>query len=238
VVYKPVQPVSFYVSAGNSYNPSAESLSLSAATTSLPPEENRTYEIGAKWDIAHPGLSVRTAVFRTDKLNAREPDPTNSLLNVLAGKQRVNGFQTEVSGHLTKHWDFQGSYAYLDATLRASNFYPAAVGARLANVPRHTFTVWQTYQLPYKVRMGAGGNFVGARTASSTVPLDPISGLVKQAPGYWVFNAMIERPVTEHATLHANVYNLADRYYYDQLHPAHIVLGPARSALIGVRFRF
>jgi len=49
---------------------------------------------------------------------------------------------------------------------------------------------------------------------------------------------MVERPVTEFAVLHANVYNLADRYYYDQLHPAHIVLGPARSALMGIRFQF
>jgi catecholate siderophore receptor len=70
------------------------------------------------------------------------------------------------------------------------------------------------------------------------VPFDPITGLVKQAPGYWVFNAMVERPIQEHVTLHANVYNLADRYYYDQLHPAHVVLGPARNALIGLRFRF
>ena len=238
VVYKPTTPVSIYVSAGNSYNPSAESLSLSASTASLPPEENRTYEGGVKWDLAHPGLSLRAAAFRTDKLNAREPDPTNSLLNVLAGKQRVEGFQVEMQGHLTRKWEAQTGYAYLDATLRASNYYPAAVGARLANVPRHTLTFWHTYRLPSKFRIGAGGNFVGARTASSTAPYDPITGLVKQAPGYWVFNAMVERPVAEFATLHANVYNLADRYYYDQLNPAHIVLGPARSALIGIRFRF
>jgi catecholate siderophore receptor len=238
VVYKPKTPVSIYVSAGNSYNPSAESLSLSAATVSLPPEENRTYEAGVKWDLAHPGLSLRAAAFRTEKLNAREPDPTNSLLNVLAGQQRVQGFQAEMHGHLSQNWDAQASYAYLDATLRSSNFYPAAIGARLANVPRHTFTFWQTYRLPSKFRIGAGGNFLGARTASATAPFDPTTGLVRQAPSYWVFNAMIERPVTEFTTLQANVYNLTDRYYYDQLHPAHVVLGPARSALIGIRFRF
>jgi catecholate siderophore receptor len=143
-----------------------------------------------------------------------------------------------MNGHLTSHWDVQTGYAYLDATLRASNAFPASVGARLANVPRHTLNFWHTYRFPSKFRAGAGGNFVSARTASSTVSLDPTTGLVKQAPGYWVFNAMIERPIQEHATLHANVYNLADRYYYDQLHPAHIVLGPARSVLAGIRFRF
>ena len=143
-----------------------------------------------------------------------------------------------MNGHITSRWDAQVSYAYLDSALVSSKFYPTAIGAQLANVPRHTFTLWQTFKLPYRTTFGAGGNFVGTRTASSTVPLDPITGLVKQAPGYWVFNVMAERPITEHITLHANIYNLADRYYYDQLHPSHIVLGPGRSALIGVRFRF
>jgi catecholate siderophore receptor len=238
VIYKPIVAVSIYASAGNSFNPSAESLSLSAGTADLPPEQNRTYEGGVKWDVPHPGLSLRAAIFRTDKLNAREPDPTNSLLNVLAGRQRVQGVQFEVSGHITSRWDTHSSYAYLDATLVASNYYPAAIGARLANVPRHTLAVWQTYQLPWRTRVGAGGNFVGARTASSTAPLDPVTQLVKQAPGYWIFNIMCEKEVREHTSLHANLYNLADRYYYDQLHPSHIVLGAARSALIGVRFHF
>jgi catecholate siderophore receptor len=204
----------------------------------LPPEKNRTVEAGVKWDFAHPGISLRSAVFNTDKYNAREPDPNNPLLNVLAGSQRVRGVETAMNGHITKHWDAQVSYAYLDSAVVSSNAYPASIGARLANVPRHTFTFWQTFRLPYRTTFGAGGNFVGMRTASSTAPLDPVTGLVKEAPGYWVFNVMAERPLTEHITLHANVYNLADRYYYDQLHPGHIVLGPGRSALIGVRFRF
>ena len=236
VVYKPSQPLSIYVSAGNSFNPSAESLSLSATTTSLPPEENRSYEFGVKWDIAHPGLSFRTAVFRTDKLNAREPDPTNSLLNVLAGKQRVNGFQAEVSGHLNQHWDARLSYAYLDATLRASTFYPLAIGARLANVPRQTFTVWQTYRLPYQFVLGAGGNFVGARTASSTVPIEPIPGLVKQAPDT---GSLTPCSSVDHGTRNPPRQCLqpGDRYYYDRCIPPHRA-GPARSALMGIRFRF
>ena len=34
-----------------------------------------------------------------------------------------------------------------------------------------------------------------SRTASSTTPLDPVTGLVKQVPGYWVFNAMAKYPL-------------------------------------------
>jgi catecholate siderophore receptor len=61
---------------------------------------------------------------------------------------------------------------------------------------------------------------------------------VKEVPGYWVFNAMAKYPLSEHVELRANVYNLADKYYYDQIHPAHIVPGAARSALLGITFKF
>ena len=91
LVYKPVSIGSIYFDAGTSFNPSAESLSLSASTANLPPEKNRTYELGSKWDLNGGRLSLARRLFRTEKLNAREPDPTNPLLNVLAGTQRVDG---------------------------------------------------------------------------------------------------------------------------------------------------
>ncbi len=239
LVYKPVAAGSIYVAAGTSFNPSAESLSLSAANANLPPEKNLTYEAGTKWDLPHHLLSLRTAVFETNKTNAREPDPTNSLLNVLAGNQRVRGAEIEVRGHLTSRWDILSSYAYLDGTVVSSNYYPASVGAQLANVPRNTANLWTEYRLPHNwAEVGVGTNFVDARTASSTVPLDPTTGLVKEVPSYWVFNAMVKRKLNEHLDLQINVNNLANRYYYDELHPAHIVLGPGRSALIGLKFRF
>jgi catecholate siderophore receptor len=116
--------------------------------------------------------------------------------------------------------------------------FPLAIGAQLANVPRNGFNLWSSYQLPHKLQVGGGGQFVDSRTASSTVPTDPLTGLIKQVPGYWVFNAMARYPITEHIDFQANVYNLANKYFYDELHPGHIVLGPGRSALLGLNFKF
>ncbi len=238
LVYKPVAIGSIYVDAGTSFNPSAESLSLSASTASLPPEKNRTYEAGTKWDFPHNRLSLRASVFQTTKLNAREPDPNNSLLNVLAGTQRVNGAEVEIRARLTSRWDLLTSYANLDGRVVNSRYYPASIGAQLANVPRNTFNFWSTQRGPWHWQTGIGGVFVSSRTASSTVPLDPVTGLVKEAPSYWVFNAMAKHRLTERLDLQVNVNNLANRYYYDGLHPAHIVLGPGRSALVGLKFKF
>ena len=238
LVYKPVPIGSLYLSYGTSFNPSAESLSLSAATANLPPEQNRNYELGSKWDLGSQKLSLRAALFRTEKTNAREPDPNNSLLNVLAGDQRADGAELEIRGRLTSRWEILSSYAYLNARVVDSKAYPAAVGARLANVPANTFNFWSDYRFPHRWEAGLGANYVSSRTASSTAPLDPFTGLVKELPGYWVFNAMAKHPINDHVELQANIYNLANRYFYDQLHPAHIIPGPGRSALIGIRFKF
>jgi len=238
LVFKPVERGSIYFAAGTSFNPSAETLSLSAANANLPPEKNKTYEFGSKWDLKSNRLWLHAAAFRTDKTNAREPDPNNPLLNVLAGNQRVNGIEVEAQGHLTNRWEIHSGYAYLDGSVVSSNYYPAAVGAQLANVPRDTFNFWNDFRLPRHWEAGIGTNFVSSRTASSTVPLDPVTGLVKELPGYWLFNAMVKHPISEHVDLQGNVYNLANRFYYDQIHPAHIIPGAGRSALIGIKFRF
>ncbi len=237
-VYKPVSFGSLYFDAGTSFNPSAESLSLSAGTVNLPPETNRTYEFGTKWEFNKSRLIVNSSWFRTFKDNAREASPTNSLLYVLAGNQRVSGVEADVRGRITSRWEMLAGYAYLDSRVISSEFYPKSIGYPLGNVPRHTFNYWSTYRLPKHFEFGAGANYVSSRTASSTAPLDPTTGLVRQAPGYWVFNAMASHPLGEHVDIQVNAYNLANRYYYDQLHPAHIVPGPGRTALVGFKFKF
>src|SRR6185312_4377982 len=126
------------------------------------------------------------------------------------------GAQVEARGRVTRRLEVVSGYAYLDGKVVSSQYYPASVGARLANVPTHTFNFWGEYRLPSRWEAGLGANFVSSRTSSATAPFDPVSGLLKEAPGYWVFNAMAKRKLTEHIDFQVNVANLANRYYYDQ----------------------
>lgn len=239
IVYKPRPNGSIYFDYGTSFNPSAETLALSAGTANTPPEKNKTYEVGSKWDLYSNRLSLRASLFRTEKTNARETSPTNSLLVVLAGDQRVDGFEVEATGRLTNRWQLLSSYALLDSRLVSSQFFPGAVGSQLANVPKNTFSLWTNYALPWhRLTVGGGSQFVDSRTASTTVPLDPTTGLVKRVPGYWVFNALAKYPVSEHLDVQINANNIFDKYYDDQIHPAHIVPGPARSVLLGLNLKF
>jgi catecholate siderophore receptor len=265
-VYKPSSHGSVYFDYGTSFNPAAESLSLSIglANSSAAPEENQTYEVGSKWSFLNERLLMEGAWFRTEKDNARETDPTNSNNIVAAGNQLVKGVQFSLVGRLPEGMDIVAGYAYLDSDVIYSKFFPTAVGYPLANVPKQTFNLFVTHRLPWRLNAGLGSNYVASRTASSTVPFIPtsygpaqqfatgtapcgltattcyevLSTAMKQVPGYWIFNAMLKRPISDRLELQANVNNLFNRYYIDLPHPSHLVPGAGASALIGVNFKF
>jgi catecholate siderophore receptor len=254
LVYKPSGNGSVYFDYGTSFNPAAESLSLSVglANSSAAPEENESYEAGVKWSFLNQRLQAEGALFRTEKDNARETDPTNSNNIVAAGNQLVRGIQFSVVGRLPEGMDLVVGYAYLDSSVISSKFFPTSVGYPLANVPKQTFNLFVTHRLPWRMDGGFGSNYVGSRTASSTVPFVPTgftpnpngpgfvvtSVAVKQVPGYWLFSAMVKRPLGEKFELQANLNNLLNRYYIDLPHPSHLIPGAGASALFGLNFRF
>ena len=139
------------------------------------------------------------------------------------------------------------------------------MGYQLANVPKQTFNAFLTHRLPGHLIGGFGSNYVGSRTASSTTPFVPLtfgpaqmfkagsapcgtaatttcyqvlSIGMKQVPGYWVFNAMLRRPMSDHVELQANINNLLNRFYIDQPHPSHLVPGEGLNALMGLNYKF
>ncbi len=242
-VYKPTDKGSIYFGYGTSFNPSAEALSLTVGpagtgTANLAPEFNTSYEIGTKWDFNNAHLSLRGDLFRTTKENAREASPANSLLYVLAGTQRVDGAELVANGRLTDRWQILSSYTHMHSEVLDSQYYPQSVGYPLANVPNNLFNLWTTFQQTRRFMFGGGGNYVGSRNASSTVPFDPTTQLVKQVPGYFVMNLMGNFLFTDHLSLQVNVFNLSNNAYIDQIHPAHVIPAAGTSGLFGLNFKF
>jgi catecholate siderophore receptor len=240
LVYKPKANGSLYFDYGTSFDPSAEQLSLSAANAETPPEQNETYEFGSKWGVENGKLTVRGALFRSNRENVLEPDPNDSSVDVLAGNQRVDGAEGVIQGNLTDRWNILSSYTFMhsevvDSPVTRQN-YPASIGLPLQNVPQNLFNLWTEYRLPRGFEVGAGSNFVGARDANSTT-LTSLASL-ETAPEYWTFNAMANYKVNEHISVQANIDNLTDRFYLDELHPGHVIPGAGISALFGMNLKF
>jgi catecholate siderophore receptor len=233
LVYKPQRNGSIYVAWGTSFNPSAEALSLSAATANVAPEKNETYEIGSKWDLFADRLSVRGAIFRSEKTNARVTDPNNPLLNILGGDQRVDGLEIEAAGKITNEWQVYAGYSLMDSKVVKTSTAAGApiLGAPLTNVPQNTFNLWTTYDLTKRVEVGGGVNYVGKRLGRN-------SGQLSSVPDYYTVDLMARYSLTDNVDVQLNVTNLLDADYIDQVHPAHVVPGAGRTALFTTNFKF
>ena len=120
VVVKPRPAYSLYFDWGTSFNPAAESLSLSGNNATSAPEYNQTFEVGAKGSFLRDRLNLNGSIFRTEKLNARETDPNNSQNTINAGNQLVRGVQVGALGHLPSSFDLILGYAYLNGIVESS----------------------------------------------------------------------------------------------------------------------
>lgn len=244
LVYKPVENGRFYVAWGNSFNPSAENLAstgsgLTVATADLDPEKNETWELGTKWELFDRRVGLDAALFRVEKSNARETMADGS--TQLAGKQRVDGFELGVTGHVTEQWDVFANYTFLDSeTLEAANT-PAGIareGQALGNTPPHSFNLWTTYELPAGWSIGYGARYVSERNVTSSTRA--------KLADYWVHNAMVAYEVNANLDLQLNVNNLFDEDYVERVRQqtgaaarsSAIEYGDGRSALLSATYSF
>ena len=235
ITWKPCENGSVYFGYGTSFNPSAEGLSLSDSATSsanvnTDPEESETFELGTKWEVLDERLLLSAAIFRTDKTNARTQDPTDPTDTVvLDGEQRVQGIELGVAGTVTDWWRVTGGYSYLDSEVLSSK-NAAEVGKELSNTPEHSLSLWNVFTFPAGVDAGIGVNFVDSRFSNNTN--------ARQAPSYWLFDAMVGYQVSENVSLQLNVYNLFDEDYIGSVGGGHSIPGAGRSAVLSTRFTF
>lgn len=229
LVYKPMPNASLYASYGTSFDPSAEALTLSAATASVAPEKSRTYEVGGKLDLFDHRLSLNTAFYDTAMTNVRETNPNDPTTDILGGNYRVLGMEFGATGHITERLQVFGGYSYNDAEV-VSSPHAAEVGHAPPNAPRHTVSSFLNYHLPwYGIELGGGVNYVSSRTASSL----PVTGTttIERAPGYVLGQLFFKAPITPNITAQVNITNINNATYYDGLHPGHIIVGADRAAL-------
>ncbi len=226
IVWQPTQLQSYYFSYGTSFNPSAETYSLSESTNTLPPEKNRNFEIGAKYDLFDGRMAATAALFRLEKTNARTAAPDDPNLTVLSGEQRTDGFELGLSGEILPRLDLSMTYAYLDAEVTRSNSSATGSvsgqsksleGMIPVNVPQHSGVTWLSYHLTDAWEIG-GGVFYSSERHTDTVNEVTL-------PGYTRLDAVLAYH-QKHYDVQLNVFNLTDTVYYES--------GQTRSALPGV----
>jgi len=232
LVFRPTPTQSYYFSFGTSFNPSAEALALAANNADTHPEKNRNFEVGAKIGLFDDSLSFQGALFRLEKTNARTVDP-DTLLQVLEGEQRVQGFELGVTGRPLPRWNLFVGYTYLDSkvleALDVQNGVPIK-GKQLQNTPKHSATLWTTYDIGEQWQVGTGVFFVGERFANTSN-----TNLVPETVRW---DATVAYQLNKNIQLRLNAINLTDSLYFDGIHPSHVVPGAGRTFILSGNFRY
>jgi catecholate siderophore receptor len=235
LVYRPVSSVSLYANYGTSYDPSAENLSLNAATASLAPEKDRTFEVGVKTTLLNERLALQAGVFQTEITNARVGDPTNPTApQILAGEERVRGFEADANGYLTEELEITAGYTYLRSeTVKSTD--AASVGAPLLNTAPNQANMWLVYEFHNPFKIGAGANFLDRRAAD----VDNTA----HVPSYVTFDAMVHYRINSNISVQLNGYNLGNKYYFANSYFSapvenHVIPGAGRTGLLTVAFAY
>jgi catecholate siderophore receptor len=228
VLYQPNTLDSYHFSWGTSFNTSGDTYSYNAQSANTDPERSENIEVGAKLDSADKRFTTRLALFRSTKFNERNTDPDTAADRLLlSGKRHTAGFELDVTGRLTSEWEIYGSYMWMpvarvDIAASTATTVGNRVGDRPGLSPKHSGTVWNTYQFTPALRAGVGINF-----RSKQAPAD-VTAPAWEAPGFMTADLMAEYAINDSMTLKANLTNVANKLYADALYRGHYVPGAGR----------
>ncbi|MBG0669587.1 TonB-dependent siderophore receptor [Enterobacter roggenkampii] len=207
LVYKLTPAVSLFANYSQTFMPQS---SIASYIGDLPPETSNAYEVGAKFDL-FDGVTANIALFDIHKRNVLYNESVGGeTIAKTAGRVRSQGVEVDLAGSLTENTNIIASYGYTDAKVLED---PDYAGKPLPNVPRHTGSLFLTYDIHNAfagntLTLGGGGHGVSRRSATN--------GADYYLPGYFVADAFaaykmkLQYPVT----LQVNVKNLFDKTYY------------------------
>ncbi|NIF30238.1 TonB-dependent siderophore receptor [Pantoea sp. Tr-811] len=232
VVYDLTDTVAVYANTARSFKPNS---GASLQGTGFDPEKGKSYELGVKWEALDRQLSIDAAIYHIVKENVltRDPNDPSGTYSVAAGEVRSRGLDINIAGNLTPEWRVIGGYAYVDAEVTKDNTLPT--GTHLANIPRNSFSLLNTYEfqdgLAKGLGLGVGVKYVDDRagqTAASTYTMER----------YSVVDLLSFYKVNEHVRLNLDVKNLFNKGYDEGAFNTYVYPGAPRTVQAGVSYTF
>jgi len=169
LIYDLTEELAVYANTSRSFKPNR---GADRSSQAFDPEKGIAHEVGIKYELPEHDLSVTAALFHITKENVLTSDPVDSNYQVAAGEARSRGFDISVAGNITPQWRVIGGYAYVDAEVTESSSASMPAGTRLANVPRHSFNLLDTYEFAEGplagLGVGMGIKYVGDRKGGAT----------------------------------------------------------------------
>lgn len=140
------------------YSESFDAQGPSSTGVLFDPKQGEQVEVGLKWMPQDKPVTAAAAVYELKEKNRLEEDPSNPSNQVQGGPVTVKGVELETAANL-RDWDLLASYTY-------TRTRDDATGARLANVPDRSASLWALHKFADygwpALRAGVGVRRIGA----------------------------------------------------------------------------
>ena len=228
LIYQPTEEQSYYVSYGTSFDPSLETLTVTNGTQALPPETNKSQEVGGKWEFFNDRLYLTGALFQITQDNSRTQTSTGEYVS--SGNIRVRGGEIGMTGFITKDWQVFGGYTRLNGLIVSAQ--DGTQGNVPANTPHNSVTLWNSYKLSQEWEVNGGLTYLSQRYAANT-DITSVGGYTR-----WDTSIAYHQPKYD---LRLNLLNLTDKKYFDgliQSDGGRAVPGVGRTLLATFNYHF
>ena len=143
-----------------------------------------------------------------------------------------------LAGRITPKWEIFYNHTWIpsakidksNVALNAAGTGAQVQGDRPGLTPKHSASLWTTYMVMPKLRIGGGLNYRGKQ--------NPEGARHVTADSFTTFDAMAEYTLTDTTTLKLNITNLTDELYADSLYRGFYAPGAARSVQLTLKKLF
>jgi iron complex outermembrane receptor protein len=154
IVYQPIEPVSLYASYSRSFAPSFSVGTRNADGTPFEPTTSQQFEVGVKTELLNGRLSATLAAYQITKQNMTTIDPERPQFSIQVGEQQSRGIEFNVVGQILPGFNIIAGYAFTDTEITKDN--SGNEGNEFNNVPRHSGSLWATYEIQSGTFRGLG----------------------------------------------------------------------------------
>ncbi|WP_063914118.1 TonB-dependent siderophore receptor [Pseudomonas sp. p21] len=230
LIYDLTDSVAVYANTARSFKPNS---GASLQGSGFDPEKGKSYELGMKWEAPDRQLSVDAAIYHIVKENVLTRDPADPNYNLAAGEVRSRGLDINIAGNVTPEWRVIGGYAYVDAEVTKDNRLPT--GTRLANIPRNSFSLLNTYEfqdgLAKGLGLGVGVKYVDDRNGQT-------EAVTYNMDQYTVVDLLAFYKVNDNIRLNLDLKNLFNKEYDEGAFNFYAYPGAPRTVQAGVSYTF
>lgn len=238
LVYQPTTQLSLYASTAGGFRPNS---GVSKTGDAFPAEKSKSYELGTKFDSADNKVSTTVSIYQIKKQNVLTTDPSDINYSIAVGEVQSQGLELDLSGEVARDWRVSTAYAWTDAKVTQSSTAAAATGLaegrRMANVPRHSGSIFVTRLMPLangdSATVGMGLNHVGSRLGA----VDENTAF--KLPAYNTLKFVSSYVLNKKTRFEFSIDNLMDKTYYTASYSQlWVTPGSERTFKAGVQHTF